>query len=228
MPINHTPKGSTDFARVESPETAGGALLELGVYPINWIFQAIYDVLPAEHRKPPTVKASTKKHVSGVDEQTTILLIFPRPAELGGDAHGIATCAIPQGTRWRDKYEQPAVKVIGEKGDLELMYPAFRPTRTKLTVDGEITIKDWPHPGPGAGSGWYNWYGEERQPEGEARGMALQADEAAAAMRAGLTESRLQSLEESAMIMDVCDEVRRQCGLVYPEAVETTEYPRPL
>jgi len=227
MPQVHTPADSTDFARVEDPKTAGGALLELGVYPINWIFQAIYDVLPAEHRKPPAVAALAKKHRSGVDEQTTVLLSFPRPAEYGGDAHGVATCGLPaHGSRWRDALDQPAVRIVGDDGDLELFYPAFRPTRTRLTTkDGEILVKDWPHKGPGEGSGFFNWYGKERLKEGEARGMALQADEAAVCVREGRGESRVQGLEESLQVMEVLDEVRRQIGLVYPEEVESAEYP---
>ncbi|KAK3110956.1 hypothetical protein LTR53_014241 [Teratosphaeriaceae sp. CCFEE 6253] len=229
MPIKHTPADSTKFARVEDPVTAGGALLELGVYPINWCFQAIYDILPEEHRQPPTVLAQAKLHRSGVDEQTTVLLSFPRPAEYGGAAHGVATCAIPpHGNRWRDRVEQPAVRILGDDGDLELMYPAFRPTRTRLTTkDGQVVIKEWLHEGPGPGSQWWNWYGEERLPEGEARGMALQADEAAMAMREGKGESRVAGLGESLAVMEVLDEVRRQIGLRYPEEVESAEYPCP-
>ncbi len=215
------------LTRIENPSTAGGALLELGVYPLNWCFQAIYNPLPPAVRQRPVVKAAIKKYPSGVDETTTMLLTFPRPAELGGDAHGIATCSITPGSRWRDtRIAEPSVRILGTEGELELYHPSFRPTRTRLlTQDGETFENVWTHPGPGAGSGWYNWYGEERLAEGEARGLAWQADEAARALLAGRKESSLQSLEESLVIMEVMDQVRKEGGLTYPEDLESLEYP---
>jgi dihydrodiol dehydrogenase / D-xylose 1-dehydrogenase (NADP) len=35
-------------------------------------------------------------------------------------------------------------------------------------------------------------------------------------------------LDESVLIMEVMDEVRKQGGLQYPEKIETTEYPTQL
>jgi hypothetical protein len=39
----------------------------------------------------------------------------------------------------------------------------------------------------------------------------------------GRKEGRFESLDESVLIMEVMDEVRRQNGLTYPEKIETTE-----
>lgn len=99
--------------------------------------------------------------------------------------------------------------------------------RTKLVAeDGKVVEeRQWPHPGPGRGSGWYNRYGFEGTAEGEARGMYWQADEAARGVFEGRGESTLQGLDESLLIMQVMDEVRRQGGVRYPDKLETTEYP---
>lgn len=57
------------------------------------------------------------------------------------------------------------------------------------------------------------------------RGMYFEADECARCLRDGKLESEGLPLEESIVIMKVMDEVRRQNGLVYPEHIESTEYP---
>ena len=41
----------------------------------------------------------------------------------------------------------------------------------------------------------------------------------------GKLESETMGWEESIVIMETMDEVRRQGGVVYPEKIETTEYP---
>ncbi|KAF2103780.1 dimeric dihydrodiol dehydrogenase [Rhizodiscina lignyota] len=230
VPTDPDVANSESLSRIEDPKTAGGALLELGVYPINWCFQAIYNVIPADIRSPPSVKAVIKKYPSGVDETTSMILVFPRPSEYGGDAHAFATCSITPGSRWREtRAPQPSVRILGTKGELELYHPSFRPARTRLmTENGDIVEKTWPHPGPGKGSNWYNWYRDERLAEGEARGMAWQADEAATALSTDQKESSKQSLEESLVIMQVMDEVRRQGDLVYSEELESTAYPLQL
>ncbi|KLJ10135.1 oxidoreductase [Blastomyces silverae] len=55
--------------------------------------------------------------------------------------------------------------------------------------------------------------------------MYWEADEAARCVRDGKLESETMSWEESLVIMDVMDEVRRQGGLKYPDEIESTEYP---
>ena len=55
--------------------------------------------------------------------------------------------------------------------------------------------------------------------------MSWEGDEAARCMLAGKLESEGMPWEESIAIMEVTDEVRRQCGLAYPEVIETTDYP---
>ena len=55
--------------------------------------------------------------------------------------------------------------------------------------------------------------------------MFWEADEAATAIVEGRKEGKFEGLGESIVIMETMDEVRRQNGLVYPEKIETTDYP---
>ena len=56
-------------------------------------------------------------------------------------------------------------------------------------------------------------------------GMFWEADEAARCLRDGKLESEGLTLEESIVIMETMDEVRRQGGVVYPNEIETLDYP---
>jgi hypothetical protein len=55
--------------------------------------------------------------------------------------------------------------------------------------------------------------------------MFWEADEAGLALIEGRKEGRLEGLDESIVIMEIMDEVRKQGGLRYPEKIETTDYP---
>lgn len=212
--------------RMVNPDLAGGALLDLGIYSLTWVFQTLYTTQQAGTAKPPTVVSAVTKYPStGVDERTSILLVFHRPADQGGDAHGIATTGLRTSTDTDGKGTSgPAVRIMGSKGEIQVWPPIFRPTKTRLILtDGTTETKDWPHPGPGKGSGWYNGFAGENNKEGEGHGMFWEADEAARAIVEGRKEGKFEGLDESVLIMEVMDEVRRQNGLSYPEKIETTE-----
>ncbi|KAL9056241.1 MAG: hypothetical protein Q9162_003032 [Coniocarpon cinnabarinum] len=213
--------------RMVNASLAGGALLDLGVYPINWCFQTLYLTQDPATRQKPTVQASVKKYApTGVDETSSMILTFPRPASQGGDAHGIATTSINCATDSDDKGSAgPAVRVYGSKGEATVYFPTYRPTRTRVVLsDGTIEDKNWPQPGPGKGSGFYNGFGAMNA-EGEGHGMFWEADEAGFALVEGRQEGRFLGWEESCVIMEVCDEVRKQGGIRYPEEIETLKYP---
>lgn len=54
-------------------------------------------------------------------------------------------------------------------------------------------------------------------------GMYYEADEASRCVRDGKLESDVMPWEESILIMEAMDEVRRQSGLRYPDAIESTD-----
>ncbi|KAF2723167.1 NAD(P)-binding protein [Polychaeton citri CBS 116435] len=215
-----------DSHRMVNPDLAGGALLDLGIYALTHVFQTLYTT--QKDPQPPSVSSAMRKYRTGADEQTSMLLTFPR-AGPEGDAHGIATTGMRTTMDPDHKGSAgPAIRVQGSKGEVQVFHPAYRPTKTKLVLnDGTVEEKDWRQPGPGKGSGWSNGFGDPSgfNDEGEGHGMFWEADECAYAIRDGRKEGRFESLQESSVIMKVMDEVRRQNGLVYPEKIETTEYP---
>ncbi|KAH6975663.1 hypothetical protein EDB80DRAFT_621062 [Ilyonectria destructans] len=211
--------------RMVNADLAGGALLDLGVYALTWPFLVFYkDLAPGEG---PKVLASMKKYKqTSADETTTILLTFPRAESAGGDAHAVATTSIRVGSLQNDPTPQASVRIQGELGELQLFPMAQNPSATKLILkDGTVEEKQWPKPGPGKGSGWYNGFLHYMNPEGEGQGMFWEADEAGLAIIEGRKEGRRLDLTETIAVMDVLDEVRRQGGLVYPESIETVDYP---
>ncbi len=55
--------------------------------------------------------------------------------------------------------------------------------------------------------------------------MFWEADTCARALRDGKLESEGMGWEESVVIMEVMDEVRKQGKLTYPQKIETLDYP---
>ena len=219
-----------DKSRVVNANLAGGALLDLGIYALTWCFQTLYLTQPAESRKPPKVMAAVNLYRTGVDESATILLNFPRSKEQGGDAHAVASTSLRISADPDQKGTAgPAVRIQGTLGEIVVYPPIYRPTKTKMVLsDGTIESKEWRQPGPGAGSGWTNGFGKGRNAEGEGHGMFWEADEAGLAFVEGRKEGKYESLEESIVIMEVMDEVRKQGGMKFPEKLESTEYPLEL
>jgi dihydrodiol dehydrogenase / D-xylose 1-dehydrogenase (NADP) len=221
---------STAFAdgkhRMVNPDLGGGALLDLGIYSLTWIFQTAYLTQPPELRKPPQVMAAIKKYGAAADEMTTVVLRFPRPDSAGGDIHGIATTSLDlQGPN----SNIPAVRIQGPKGEIQIFSSTPRPNLTKIVLrDGTVEEKEWPQPGPGKGSNWYNGFLDSRNAEGEGQGMFWEADDAAFAVLEGRKEGKYLGEEETITIMEVMDEIRRQGDLTYPEKIESTVYPTEL
>lgn len=216
-----------DKHRMVNPDLAGGPLLDLGIYSLTWCFQCLYTVQDEGSRQKPATVSAMKKYRTGVDEMSTVLLTFPRPEEQGGDAHATAQTSIRAATDPDKKGSAgPSIRIQGDKGEMQVWPPAFRPTKTRLILkDGTVEDKEWVQPGPGKGSGWYNGFKGAMNADGEGHGMFWEADEAADGILKGRREGRYENLEESLTIMEVMDEVRRQGGMRLPERVETIGYP---
>ncbi|KAJ9236776.1 hypothetical protein DTO169E5_5546 [Paecilomyces variotii] len=209
--------------RMVNMDLAGGALLDLGIYSLTWVFQTLYHTLPREQRKPPSKISAhlTPYHLTGADEATTILLSFPTTTPSNsptpGQSQAVAMTHLRIASDSDEKNSaRPAIRIQGTKGEIQVDGPAFRPQRyrviSKKPENGEAPpVKEVECPFPGNGKGMY-W----------------EADEVARCVRDKKLESEGMPWEESIVIMEVMDEVRKQGELTYPEKIESTVYPTPL
>ncbi|KAI9775993.1 MAG: hypothetical protein M1835_005643 [Candelina submexicana] len=193
--------------RMVNMDLAGGAMLDLGIYSLTWVFQILYHLQPASTRQPPTVASSISTYpLTGVDEMTSIILNFPTANQTS--THGIAltnfrVATDPDGHGTTG----PPIRIQGTKGEIQVYGPAYRPTKYRIIMRegrGEEDVEYVECPIPGQGMFW-------------------EADECARCVRDGKLESEGLSLGESVVIMEVVDEVRRQNGLRYPKKIESTE-----
>jgi predicted dehydrogenase len=206
--------------RMVNKDLAGGALLDLGIYSLTWVFQTLYLTTPKEKREKPKVVGSSMvfEPRTGADESTAIMLEMPSTPTGKRKAQAVATTSLRTHFDLAQNeagHESPSCRIQGEKGEILVYGPLYRPMRYKtVTKDdgGKITVKDCPR------SGF----------EGGQNGMAFEADECARCMLSGKLESETLSWEESTVIMETMDAARKLAGLTYPEAIESLEYPRDL
>ncbi|KAL6705347.1 hypothetical protein ACN47E_006996 [Coniothyrium glycines] len=217
--------------RMVNCELAGGALLDLGIYSLTWVFMILYHLAPkqasqdaagadegkgqveaaARGRQPRVSSAVTKYAPTGADETSTVLLQFP------SGAHAIAGTGIAVATQPNPDIPAPdAIRIQGTLGDLTVDY-APKPLAYTLTPASSTrrgTLASFPH----------KTVDTYQTVPGGGHGMFWEADECARCVRDGKLESEICPLEETHEVMRVMDEVRRQGGIVYPEGIESTEY----
>ncbi|KAK9364337.1 hypothetical protein V1509DRAFT_636706 [Lipomyces kononenkoae] len=191
----------TDFpnsaSRLFDPLLAGGALFDIGVYPMTWI-QLICYHHPENKKSPPSkVTSCMLKTSSGVDESTVITMVWDAPQIVS-----VATCSFA--------FESPqdcAIRVQGDLGELIIPRPAYRPTAMTVKLykneniqDESITTYNFPIPGP--------------------TGLFWEADAVARDIRDGKIVDELCSVEETVFVMELLDLVRQQNDLKYPDEIE--------
>lgn len=197
-----------DSHRMVNKDLAGGALLDLGIYALTWNFQILYHCQD-KPREAPKVLAAFNTYKTGADENTAIILQFPKHQSIG-----VATTSLILRTFSTEEAQSvPSIRIYGSKGEIQIFGYPFRPHSYKvITVDGKPTEKvNCPIPTDPERDGW-------------GHGMYWEADEAARCLRDGKKESETLSWEESIVIMKTMDEVRKQGGLTYSELIETSVY----
>jgi predicted dehydrogenase len=204
--------GKIDFAdshRMVNPELAGGALLDLGIYALTWVFQTLYHVQPEEQKEAPNVMAAINKYHTGADETTSIILQFPQHK-----SHGIALTSLRVSSDVDGKNSAGAsIRIQGSTGEIQVMGPAYCPLQyrvIKKNGGGEVQVVDCPIP-KDPESGW-------------GQGMFWEADECARCLRDGKKESETLPLSESILMMEVMEQALKAGGVVYPEQITTDVY----
>jgi predicted dehydrogenase len=200
--------------RMVNLDLAGGALLDLGIYSLTWVFQILYHCQAQEKKEKPTVVAAIEKYEkTGADESTSMLLQFKGQKSMGVATTSLRVSTTPDGEG--SPAAGPACRIQGSKGEIQVIGPLYRPERYRVVmVGGERGVVEEVHcPIP-----------KDKERGNWGHGMFWEADEAARCLRDGKKESDGLSWEESLVIMETMDEVRRQGDLVYPELIETDVY----
>ena len=178
----------------------------MGIYSLTWVFQTLYHTLKPSDRRPPTV-ASQMVHYdqTGADESTSILLTFPNGPHTSRPVTGVALTNFRVATDPDGRgTANPAMRIQGSKGELQVDGPAYRPTTWRVIFrDGRV---------------------EEHEEKIPGHGMFWEADACGRALRDKKLESEGMGWEESVVIMEVMDEVRKQGSLTYPDKIETLDY----
>lgn len=196
--------------RMVNLDLAGGALLDLGIYALTWNFQILYHCQPKPREAPNVTGVINKYEKTGADEMTSMILQFPKYKSMG-----IALTSLRVATDPDDgNTAGAAIRIQGTRGEIQVMGPAYRPTHYRVILKGtggKVEEVDCPIPTDPARNG-------------DGHGMFWEADEAARCIRDGKLESEALSWEESVVIMETMDEVRKQGGLKYSELIETSIY----
>jgi predicted dehydrogenase len=116
---HHAQRVSQDPAgRMLAPELGGGALLDLGIYPVSFA----WDVLGA----PDRILAQSTPTDTGVDRQTSMLFGY------AGGAQAVLTCEL-------DARGSNSAIVVGTEGRIELDATFFAPTTFRV-IDLDDTV----------------------------------------------------------------------------------------
>lgn len=189
-------------------ELAGGALLDLGIYALTWVFQSLYHVQPEADKEAPTVVSAINQYHTGADESTSIICHFPKHRSMGIATTSIQVATDPDGKNSAG----PAIRIQGTKGEIQVMGPAFRPLQYKVILAGsdKVEVVDCPIP---------------KDPKRNfGHGMFWEADECARCLRDGKKQSKSIPWTESIVIMEVMEKVLKDGGVKYPELITTDVY----
>ncbi|KAH7040488.1 uncharacterized protein B0I36DRAFT_310790 [Microdochium trichocladiopsis] len=196
--------------RMVNRDLAGGALLDLGIYSLTWVFQILYHLQPEAEKESPKTVAAMNQYETGADESTSIIVQFPKHKTMG-----IATTSLRVPTNYDASGSlNPAIRIQGPLGEIHVIGMAYRPTAYKVILKnggGKFEVVECPVPRDEARDGW-------------GHGMFWEADECARCLRDGKKESAGLPWAESIAIMECMDSALRQGGVQYPELITTDVY----
>ena len=186
--------------RVFQPALGGGALLDLGVYPLS-LASRLFGA-------PSLISAQGTVGETGVDEQLAVLLQYPggRQATIGAS---LRNPMVNEGV------------IMGRRGLIKLQAPLYFPPAFTIM---DVAPAGPPRVRPGGALSRLKQspvvravaarvrgsQGEVRVPRSIGNGYNHEAAEVARCLRAGERESKLMPLDESIRIMETVDEIRRQ------------------
>jgi predicted dehydrogenase len=190
-------------SRLYDPNLGGGAVLDLGVYPLSLVVQLM--------GQPSSISSWAKIGVTQVDEQVAAMLNF-------SDGRSALISANINATNQNDAF------IMGTKSSIHIEAPLYRPV--KITVrqyNSPIRAMINTHP---LANGLYksqtirkaydlfkNLFGRDRYRNSikvacEGNGYGYEADEVGRCLSAGLYESEIMPLDETIAVLEIVDAVR--------------------
>jgi predicted dehydrogenase len=168
---DHNQKLPTDPAhRINNPELAGGALLDLGIYPVSFAF----DVLGT----PSSVQATGSLSETGVDRSTAIIFGY----ESGAQA--LVQCAL-------DIAGPNRAVIVGTEGRIELDTTWYVPTTFTVFDTESRQLEHFDQPVQSRGMQFQAWELERLAAEGSIAGEILPPEQSVTIMET-LDEVRRQ------------------------------------
>ncbi|RDW71381.1 hypothetical protein BP6252_07944 [Coleophoma cylindrospora] len=206
-----------DSHRMLNKDLGGGALLDLGIYALTWVYQILYHCQPEPREAPKVLASMSLYEKTGADEMTSMMLQFPKTKTVGIALTGLRVATQPDAVG--SPASGPACRIFGTKGEIQVIGPLYRPTHYRVLKKGGQpgVVEDVKCPIPKDPKR----EGRDGDKEGWGHGMAWEADEVARCLRDGKKQSETLDWKESIMIMETMDEARRQGGLEYPQLIET-------
>lgn len=175
-------------ARLFSPDMAGGALLDIGVYLIS----TTNFLLGSVPREIATVGCIGKQ---GVDTRSGVVLKY--------ETGEIATFLTSIDSPGRD-----VLTVYGTEGMIEIFEEFWRPRRMKMTCrDGVVDFTCPSEPEDGI---------VRQDPSFQGEGYQFEIRHIQDCLKKGLRESPFITHRQSLDIIDTCDRIRAQWGLKFP------------
>ncbi|PCH44241.1 NAD(P)-binding protein [Wolfiporia cocos MD-104 SS10] len=184
--------------RMLDPQLGGGAVLDLGPYPMFWTILALYEHPSNKKALPTSVSAAmVKTPITGVDSITSWTVNFTSTLR----AQAILSCTMMAPSA-------PFGATIRYRGGNIII-------GTPIAIPTTFTVQYFDKPGSGTVV-----REEKRVFEYVGGGWHYEADEVARCVRDGKLESELWGHDKSLLLMNVLDEVRRQGDYKLPDGVE--------
>jgi len=212
--------------RFFNPALGGGALLDLGVYPLSFIFQLL--------GKPASIVSNANIGITGVDEQAAAILGFEQ-GRLAVFTTSLRTNNINDAT------------IMGTKGQIRIHAPLLRPSRLSITYYPLPPSSENHHTGTTSQPGRLSLlrklyrrlfpfsplrklykrlfpYSPHRSRRFETitmpyvgNGFQYEAEEVMLCLQMGKLESDLMPLDETIEILRIMDSIRAQWNFRYPQ-----------
>jgi predicted dehydrogenase len=172
-------------------EKGGGALLDLGIYPISY-FSMLFGPNPEE------IISTVTKSVTGVDASFEVIFRYAKEKRPFGEDRATAIAAVSI-----DRKMSKEMKIIGTEGYIAVdeFFLARSARLYEATRDGDYAHDPL----------------EVFAPEYISTGFQYEAKEVMDCVRSNRKESSIMPLSETRAIMKILDTLRAQWNLVFPQ-----------